>query len=1167
MLDSKQQLEIIKTRWQQAQTLQSEGKLEAAFERYHSILEIDGRYLPALHQMAKICEGQGQFFQAIEIYQQAIKIDKTPPFWIYRHLGYSLSQSGDLEGAIEAYQKAISLQPEDIDTYNLLGQVQGKIGDFEGATSNYRKAIELDANQPSWVYLNLADALKELENFDEAILAYEKVLKLEPENLGIRKLLGVLLARKEVNQRDLTQRARQLQQEGRLDEALVEYRAILAVDSTNLTALHQVALIYERQGRLEETVEVYRKAVEVDTESPFWVYRHLGFALNQQGDLDGAVEAYQRAIGLNSSDAETYLLLGQALESRDKPQEALLSYQKVVELNSQQSSGFYITLGNLFSLTQQFNEAIKSYSFARNLDPSNPEIYRLLAEAKVRNGDVSGALSDCSKTVEIQSIYWQIYHNIGDVCFELSQWSNAAFFYEKSLELNPKFEWSYYNLGAVLEKQKKWSDSIFMYKKAMGLNPDLPCVHEKIEEIFKYAGHDTLPSSLEQAKTALDCLNKIFLENLLSTKSYLCFPEINEPKISIILILYNRAELTLSCLESISKSSFKSLEVIIVDNCSTDLTKNLLQQVRGAKIIYNEENLHFLLACNQATQIARGNYLLFLNNDAQILGDSLNIAIETIESASDIGAVGGKIILPDGTLQEAGSIIWEDGSCLGYGRGDSPTAPQYMFERSVDYCSGAFLLTDRNLFLNMGGFDENYQPAYYEETDYCVRLLRSGKRIIYNPRISILHYEFASSKSSEASGEAIELQKRNQNLFIESHKSWLSHQLKPKAPNIIFARTARGHRKRILFLEDKIPHTFLGSGYTRGNCILSSMIDLGFFVTLYPTDLLIKEDWELVYSDISHEVEVMNGYTLPGLEHFLQEREGYYDLVFVSRPHNMEHLEKIPQSDKYLQSAKIIYDAEALYCLRDIELKRLGGEILSQEAIEAEIKEELKLAKRSDSIISVSEKERSKFIEYGYPNVHVLGHSVTAVPTQKSFSDRKDLLFVGAIYDIQSPNADSVLWLGEEIFSLIQSQIPERVNLIVAGTNKVEKLNQKVESFGNSSIKLLGRVEDLTDLYNSSRIFVVPTRFAAGIPHKAHEAAAKGIPMVTTSLIAQQLGWRNEIELLIADTAQEFAKQCVRLYTDSNLWNQIRINALGRVKVECSPQQFTKNLSTILSSI
>ncbi|MGL5805063.1 MAG: glycosyltransferase, partial [Xenococcaceae cyanobacterium] len=583
----------------------------------------------------------------------------------------------------------------------------------------------------------------------------------------------------------------------------------------------------------------------------------------------------------------------------------------------------------------------------------------------------------------------------------------------------------------------------------MGLqiNPKYPQILEKLERILQFSSGDRegikndilvrSSSSLTIAKQVLDNLNQITLENFLRSEARLNFPHIEYPKISIIVILYNRAELTLSCLYSLLRNNFKSYELIIVDNASTDQTKLLLERIDNAKIILNTENKHFLLACNQASQQATGNYLLFFNNDAQILGDSLNAALKTIESSDDVGAVGGKIILPDGTLQEAGSIIWQDGSCLGYGRGDSPDSPEYNFKRSVDYCSGAFLLTSRQLFLQLDGFDRAYQPAYYEETDYCVRLNKIGKQVIYNPDVSIFHYEFASSSSSN---RAIELQQKNHKIFVDRHRDWLKDRYAQNRQNLCLARTTKDSRKRILFIDDRVPHPYLGSGYTRSHVILKNMVNLGNAVTFYPSDNSQQEDWLNIYADIDREVEVAIGYGLPGLAEFLRDRKGYYDILFVSRPHNISHLNYLLSKENLLEGVKIIYDAEALFCLREFEQKKLRGEKLSLDYIEKTIREELELAKQSQIITSVSEPEKQKFLDYGYQNVSVIGHSLELSPTPNTFQQRQNLLFVGSVYELESPNADSIAWLTETIFPAIANKLGANINLVIAGTNTVEEL-------------------------------------------------------------------------------------------------------------------------------
>jgi len=829
-----------------------------------------------------------------------------------------------------------------------------------------------------------------------------------------------------------------------------------------------------------------------------------------------------------------------------------------LELNPNLAESHYQHAESLTNMGK-WKEAIAYYQKALELDHDLPYIHQKIAGAlqKQAQADRTNLLSFYKQKIEQNPDELQNYYLALEIC------SNNAEFH--------------FGLGKALAKKGRLDRAIVAYQKVLQLQPEHLEAAILLEGILPQPGKNQLNSTntflpnyaqkinLEQAKQSLDTINEITLDSFLSSGSKIYFTTIKKPEVSIVIILHNRAELTLSCLYSLLRNPFKSFEVILVDNNSADASHKLLQRINGAKIILNDKNLHYLLACNQASQVAEGDYLLFLNNDTQILGDSITFAVNTLKSSDEIGAVGGKLILPDGTLQEAGSMIWQDGSCIGYGRGDSPTAPQYMFQRSVDYCSAAFLLTRRELFLELGGFDEDYQPAYYEETDYCVRLQKLGKKIIYNPNVGILHYEFASSSHSSSSQHAIALMKQNQKILREKHHDWFQHQYPSEVKNILFARShARENRRRILFIDDRVPHPYLGSGYTRSHSILSGMVALGYAVTLYPTDLSCTEDWTSIYADISAEVEVMRGYHLLLLEDFLRERKEYYDIVFVSRPHNMKYLNVILSKETLLDKTKIIYDAEAIFCQRELEQQRLQGNPVTIEKVKLVLNQELKLAEKSHCIISVSQQEQQKFIDCGYKRVRLLGHSIPTSPTPNSFDERHNLLFVGSIYDLNSPNADSVLWLSESIFKIIQAKLGQKVNLLIAGTNTVGELKHQVHKLGNDSIQMLGRIDDLTDLYNQSRLFVAPTRFAAGIPHKVHEAAARGLPIVTTSIIAEQLGWKNESELLVADCAEMFARQCIRLYQDIELWNHIRNKALKRVETECCSQNFSATLQSIL---
>ncbi|MDJ0554400.1 MAG: glycosyltransferase [Microcoleaceae cyanobacterium MO_207.B10] len=802
---------------------------------------------------------------------------------------------------------------------------------------------------------------------------------------------------------------------------------------------------------------------------------------------------------------------------------------------------------------QEWTKAIAAYQCALELNPNLPGIHQKIGDALQQQAKV--------EKNNLINFYKQT----------IQQNPDALQTYYQALEIAPNDADIYLGLGKTFAKKGFFDQAQLAYQKVLQLQPNHP-----LAESFQSTQNSlsslspSLPQTpqLDQAKQTLDTLNQITLDSFLNTNSQLNFPLVENPEISIIIILYNRAEITLSCLYSLLRNPFQSFELILVDNNSTDTTRQLLQQINGAKIILNHQNLHYLLGCNQGSKVAEGNHLLFLNNDAQVLGNSIPSALNIIKSSDDIGAVGGKLILPDGTLQEAGSIIWQDGTCLGYGRGNSPTAPEYQFQRTVDYCSGAFLLTRRDLFFQLGGFDEDYQPAYFEETDYCVRLQKLGKKIIYDPNVNILHYEFASSSNTGSSEQAIALMEKNQNIFQQKHKDWFSSQYSTEFKNLIFARIqAREKQKRLLFIDDRIPHPWIGSGYTRSHSILYNIVKLGYFVTLYPGDLRHLEDWSTIYSDIPQTVEVMRGYGLIMLEDFLRERQGYYDLVFISRPHNIKHLNSILAKENILKSAKIIYDAEAIFSIRDYEYKRLNKIQFTEIERHTAIREEIKLAKNSHHIITVSSQEKQLFIEQSYRNVSLLGHSLSINLTSKTFEERQNLLFVGSVYEINSPNADSILWLTSEIFPLIQKQLGQNIELIIIGNNTVEEIKKQINDLNNLSIKILGKVDNLIPFYNQSRLFVAPTRYAAGIPHKVHEAAAYGLPIVTTSLISQQLGWKHKTELLVADENISFAQQCVKLYQDSILWNELRKNAMECVRIECYPEFFSEELNSILKKM
>jgi GT2 family glycosyltransferase/glycosyltransferase involved in cell wall biosynthesis len=615
--------------------------------------------------------------------------------------------------------------------------------------------------------------------------------------------------------------------------------------------------------------------------------------------------------------------------------------------------------------------------------------------------------------------------------------------------------------------------------------------------------------------------------------------------------VHNRAELTLRCLSSLKKNAPEPFEIIIIDNASQDETSDLLHQVQGLRVLRNEQNEHFLLGANQGAKAARGKYLLFLNNDTELLSSSIESALNTLKSSSDIGAVGGKLILPDGSLQEAGSILWQDGSCAAYGRGENPFSGSFMFRRDVDFCSAAFLITPRETFFRLQCFDETFQPAYYEDVDYCQRLYRSGLRVVYDPQAALIHYEFGSSDVTQ---DAIALQIKNRKMFVQKHLEDLKSQ--PLAGDSLKGRERKQTFPRVLFIDDRVPHQSRGSGFPRSHAILTGLLRAQYFVTFYPISF-INEDWSSVYSDLPREVEVILGLGRSHLESFLEKRKGYYSNVFVSRPQNMQIIQEIRKRRPDLfVGLKLIYDAEALFAMREAGKRQLFGQPISEQELGRLIRQETEISTGADLVLTVSQQEGALWRKYGNGKVQILGHAIDAQPGDTPFEEREGILFVGSIPDDSSPNADAIRWFITEIFPTVRQKLGSSAKLIVAGVNHSESLQQ----FANDAITFAGYREDLTTLYSRARIFIAPLRIAAGLPLKVYGAAAHGLPVVATSLLGEQLGWTDGEQILLAASAVEFGEKCVHLYQDAELWGRIRMKELEAVRTECSRETFQKKL-------
>jgi GT2 family glycosyltransferase/glycosyltransferase involved in cell wall biosynthesis/predicted O-methyltransferase YrrM/SAM-dependent methyltransferase len=223
-----------------------------------------------------------------------------------------------------------------------------------------------------------------------------------------------------------------------------------------------------------------------------------------------------------------------------------------------------------------------------------------------------------------------------------------------------------------------------------------------------------------------------------------------KPRVSIIIPAFNQADFTRKCLTALFAVTGEEIEfeAIVVDNASSDWTPEYLKSLESrVRVLTNERNLGFAKACNQGAQAAKGRYLVFLNNDTLPKAGWLAALVRGAESdGADL--VGAKLLYPDGTVQHAGLGFADPGNGVHVFKGMPGDHPAVNRKRFMQGVTGACLLLARELFLELGGFDEGFVNGY-EDVDLCLRAQGAGKRILYNPESVLVHFEETSSGRKE----------------------------------------------------------------------------------------------------------------------------------------------------------------------------------------------------------------------------------------------------------------------------------------------------------------------------------------------------------------------------------------------------------------------------------
>lgn len=613
--------------------------------------------------------------------------------------------------------------------------------------------------------------------------------------------------------------------------------------------------------------------------------------------------------------------------------------------------------------------------------------------------------------------------------------------------------------------------------------------------------------------------------------SKLIFKKVNIPTVSIVIPVYNQWNYTYACLVSILEHTNDiSYEVIVADDKSTDETVSINKYVENVTVVRDGQNRGFLLNCNYAASYAKGKYIFFLNNDTNVQPEWLSSLVTLMEKDHTIGLTGSKLIYPDGRQQEAGGIIWNDASGWNYGRLDDPSKPEYNYLKEVDYISGAAILIRKSLWEELGGFDERYAPAYFEDTDLAFAVRKLGYKVVYQPRSVVVHFEGMSHGTNIDSGIK-SYQVSNQAKFLKKWKTILESEHFHYADNGFLARDRSKGKKMVVIVDRYVPHYDRDAGGRCTYLYIKQWVLMGFKVVFIGDSFLPHEPYTSDLQQLG--VEVLYGdWYAKNVMLWIKKNGHYIHYIYLNRPYISK---KYIDACKKYTNAKIIYFGHDLHYVREMRNYEVTRNPSLLESVKEWKKMEFHLFAKADVIYVVGCYEQQLLQEY-FPHKPIRNIPLYIYPEEQRdvppFQERRHLLFVGGFN--HKPNYDGVKWFLNSIWPFIKEREPDLLFYVV-GSNPPEN----IRALNSDRIIVTGHVSDekLEEYYRRARIVIVPLRFGAGVKGKVVEAIRYRIPVVTTSVGAEGLENIDAV-VKIADREQDFAQATLDLYENEDKWNK-----------------------------
>ncbi len=630
----------------------------------------------------------------------------------------------------------------------------------------------------------------------------------------------------------------------------------------------------------------------------------------------------------------------------------------------------------------------------------------------------------------------------------------------------------------------------------------------------------------------------------LSTRVNRLKPTRGAPDVSIIIPVYGQIAYTLNCLDSLfAHASRYSAEIIVVNDASPDETGILLPRLPQIRVKQQKKNAGFIKSCHAGAAMARGTYLVMLNNDTRVVDGWLDALIGSFGKFPEAGLVGSKMLYPDGSLQEAGGIMWRDGSAWNYGRNDDPNRPHYSYARQADFISGCSLALTRKTWHALGGFDDYYAPAYCEDADLCMRVRQSGKQVWFQPQSRIIHYEGKTGGTDTATGAKRYQVLNTKKFFLRWRGVLAAHRPNAEEP---WREKDRATNTHMLIIDATTPRPDQDAGSVQVALVLESCRDLGYAASFVPQDNFLFQPGYTTDLQAAG-VECAYAPYERDMDTYLRRYGRMFDVIMVYRITVLDRV--LPLLRAHAPQATIIFNLVDLHFLRMQRQAALTEDASLAASAESLRERELNGIRACDCTITHSTVEATLLSEL-VPEAPVTVWPLMAAcqGTDRGFADRRDVLFLGGY--LHAPNVDAVQHFVADILPALRQAEPG-LRFIIAGANPTAE----VAALASDHVEITGQVADLRDVMDRARIFVCPLRVGAGVKGKIMSALSYGIPVVTSSLGMEGSGLTPGEHALVADNPADFARTTLRLYHDPDEWQRLSAAGQAVIRRDFSPQR------------